>query len=100
MDDSPLQELQEWYLAQCDGDWEHSFGVTMDTLDNPGWRASVDLEGTDLESKPFEELRENYEDELGWMICRKIDTKFDAAGGPEKLEGMTRIFLQWAASTL
>ncbi len=99
MSASSLQGLQEWYLAQCDGDWEHSFGVTIDTLDNPGWTLSVDLTDTDLESEPFEEMTENYEGESSWMICRKMDAKFEAAGGPEKLEDMVRVFLSWAAST-
>ena len=40
-----LQLLQEWYVAQCDGDWEHSYGVKIDTLDNPGWSLKVDLVG-------------------------------------------------------
>ncbi|MBA3426273.1 MAG: immunity 53 family protein [Rubrobacter sp.] len=93
-----LQGLQEWYLAQCAGDWEHSFGVTIGTLDNPGWTLSVDLTDTDLESEPFEELTEDYEDKSGWMICRKTGAKFEAAGGPEKLEDMVRVFLRWAAS--
>jgi hypothetical protein len=28
--------LQEWYAGRCNGDWEHSFGVSTDSLDNPG----------------------------------------------------------------
>jgi len=31
-----LQFLQEWYLEQCNGDWEHEFGIKIETLDNPG----------------------------------------------------------------
>ena len=55
MDDTPLRGHQLCYLSRCDGDWEHSFGVVVETLDNPGWRLLVDLEGTGLEAKPFEE---------------------------------------------
>lgn len=29
--------LQSFYNRLCDGDWEHSFGVNLTTLDNPGW---------------------------------------------------------------
>jgi hypothetical protein len=32
-----LTWLQAWYAEQCDGDWEHQFGVSVETLDNPGW---------------------------------------------------------------
>jgi hypothetical protein len=31
-----LQWLQKWFESQCDGDWEHEFGITFKTVDNPG----------------------------------------------------------------
>ncbi|MGW1432997.1 Imm53 family immunity protein [Streptomyces sp. NPDC002431] len=42
--------LQGWYSAQCDEDWEHEWGVRINTLDNPGWSVRIDLEDTDLEA--------------------------------------------------
>ncbi len=48
-----IERLQAWYLAQCDGEWEHGFGPTISTLDNPGWSVKVDLKGTELFEKPF-----------------------------------------------
>lgn len=41
--------LQSWYESQCDGDWEHCFGVRINTVDNPGWRVCVGLSETDME---------------------------------------------------
>ncbi|MBX3110363.1 MAG: immunity 53 family protein, partial [Fimbriimonadaceae bacterium] len=41
-----FERLQDWYLGECDGDWEHSYGVKIDTLDNPGWIVTIDLAGT------------------------------------------------------
>jgi hypothetical protein len=35
-DDDLLRWLQDWHAGQCDGDWEHSYGVDIGTLDNPG----------------------------------------------------------------
>jgi hypothetical protein len=49
-----LQRLQDWYRAQCNEDGEHSFGVTIDTLDNPGWIIKIDLAETTLDGKFFE----------------------------------------------
>jgi hypothetical protein len=46
---SSLDFLQRWYAEQCDGKWEHSYGVRIETLDNPGWQITVDLNGTGLE---------------------------------------------------
>jgi len=31
-----LTWLMNWYVAQCDGDWEHRFGFEIGTLENPG----------------------------------------------------------------
>ncbi len=38
-----LGELQGWFLAHCNGDWEHSHGVSIATLDNPGWSIEINL---------------------------------------------------------
>jgi hypothetical protein len=38
-----LAWLMQWYLAQCNQDWEHEFGITIATLDNPGWGGPHDL---------------------------------------------------------
>ena len=79
---SNLEKLQNWYLAQCDDDWEHQFGVKIDSLDNPGWKLEIDLEHTDLEIAPFEELKVNFESDVDWMICQVKDRKFIGASGP------------------
>lgn len=26
--------LQMWYVAQCDDEWEHAYGIKIETLDN------------------------------------------------------------------
>ena len=52
-----LSWLQQWYSAHCDGEWEHGFGVTIATLDNPGWSVTIDVEGTQLASTPFESVK-------------------------------------------
>ena len=48
-----LDWLQSWYENNCDGDWEHLFGVTIETWNNSGWKVKVDLEDTYLEDKNF-----------------------------------------------
>jgi hypothetical protein len=41
-------ELQRWYEAQCNGDWEHHNGITIESCDNPGWWVKIDLADTSL----------------------------------------------------
>jgi len=93
-----LQQLQEWYLANCNGDWEHTYGVTIETLDNPGWALTVDLEDTRLMDAPFEKVHIQRDDEDDWIICRKDGFKFRCDGGPHNLEEIVNVFLNWARS--
>lgn len=46
--------LVDWFQAECDGDWEHSFGVSLTTLDNPGWAIKIPLSETEAEGREFE----------------------------------------------
>ena len=51
--DDSLAWLMQWYLAECNSDWEHSYGVKIDTLDNPGWTLKIDLRETELHGRRF-----------------------------------------------
>jgi hypothetical protein len=50
--------IENWYQAQCDGDWEHEFGITIETVDNPGWYLTINLTNTNLENVEFEFMKE------------------------------------------
>jgi hypothetical protein len=91
---NPVIELQKWYESQCNEDWEHQFGITIGTLDNPGWTVTIDLEGTDLERRAFQTL-EKLESEREWIKCWVEASKFNGVGGPQKLEEILRVFLGW-----
>jgi hypothetical protein len=89
-----LGHLQAWFAAQCDGEWEHGQGVTIESLDNPGWIIRVAVEDTELELKPFEELRI---DRTGddWLHAWRDDEFWHAACGPLNLTEMVQTFLAW-----
>lgn len=87
-----IQKLQTWYSKQCDGSWEHQYGVSIDTLDNPGWTVVVDLTGTDLQSMQMGSIIEE-KDEQDWLHCRIEDGKFVGNGGPLNLDAILRSFL-------
>ncbi|MFD6825188.1 immunity 53 family protein [Streptomyces sp. NPDC060085] len=73
--DSVLSWLQGWYAEQCDGDWEHEWGIKIDTLDNPGWTITIDLEGTSLEEREYPErtIERGLHD---WIFARVVDRQF------------------------
>ena len=86
--------LQEWYLKNCDGYWEHSFGIKIDTIDNPGWTVNIDLNETSLENNPFDEVdvkRSNND----WFHCRVRNNVFQGSGGSRNLIDIIVIFKDW-----
>ncbi len=93
-----LEELQHWYQLHCDNDWEHSYGISIETLDNPGWKISVDLTDTLLENVEFQSIQiGNPESKTeSWMFCRKDKSCFIGMGGCYDLENIISIFLKWS----
>ena len=92
-----LAELQAWYLSNCDGDWEHGHGVSIDTLDNPGWSARINLIDTNLNGKAFERI-DRERSEHDWIVCWREDDTFHCACGPENLEEALQVFVDWSKS--
>ncbi|MCC6151045.1 MAG: immunity 53 family protein [Planctomycetes bacterium] len=76
--------IQRWYSSQCNGSWEHEHGVTLETLDNPGWLLEVSLVGTVLYGSelPRHFIRRSESD---WLDCLVEDGMFRCAGGPMNL---------------
>lgn len=86
--------LQNWYKNQCDGDWEHQYGVTIDTIDNPGWSVVIDLEGTELINKKFDNIQYDF-GASNWIICQVVKNRFEGAGDPNRLEEIITYFKNW-----
>ncbi len=83
--------LQEWYSKNCDDVWEHSYGVEINTLDNPGWSVKIDLAETEWENISIEyKLTDNGEDD--WYAYSVKDKQFFGAGDCRKLEKLLNIF--------
>ena len=94
---SGLEFLQDWYLAQTDGDWEHGFGITIETLDNPGWFVRVSLEETALEGRTFEYRAWEKSDD-DWHHTWSDGVRFEGAGGPKNLSDLLREFRRFVES--
>lgn len=90
-----LEKLQEWYLNNCDGDWEHSYGLKIVTIDNPGWSVDINLIETKLEDKFFEKIVIE-RNENNWIHCFVDKGYFKGRGGPNNLIEVLEIFCNWA----
>ena len=94
-DNNSLLELENWYLNNCNGDWEHRCGIHVNTLDNPGWELIIDLEDTEIEDVIFTEI-DMQKNENDWMQCEVKNKQFHGYGGPTNLIEIINCFLNWA----
>ena len=86
--------LESLLRSLCDGEWEHGNGIRIETLDNPGWAISIEVEGTDLECHAFESisLRRTEDD---WMDCHLEGTVLQAFCGPGNLKEAIDTLRRW-----
>jgi hypothetical protein len=96
-----LSWLQQWYSAHCDGIWEHGAGITIETIDNPGWSVKICLEGTEMESILFEPVKTEIS-ETDWTQCRMAERekresyrRFEGHGGASNLSDIIHVFRTW-----
>lgn len=89
-----ISALERWYANQCNGDWEHSYGVRIDTLDNPGWTIEIDLRDTKGQGSVLK--RETIErNENDWIQYWVEKDQFHIACGPLNLTEALDKFIQW-----
>lgn len=92
-----LSELERWYASQCNGAWEHSYGVMIETIDNPGWRVHIDLQGTTRQNTELERVEIN-RTENDWIQYWVEKKQFNIACGPRNLTEAASIFVRWFES--
>jgi hypothetical protein len=95
-----LASLQQWYQKHCNGEWEHQYGVHIETLDNPGWLVKIDLTGTNLAALSFTSIEENvissWPQSDRWMNCFVRDSVWHGAGDETRLEHILSVFQMWS----
>lgn len=93
-----FEKIIAWYASQCNGDWEHQHGFKVSTLDNPGLRLQIDLEGTPLQYKAFTAVEIDLDSSTGWLFCEKTPgNTFDGRCDTSMFGYLIDIFLDWAA---
>lgn len=86
-----IRWLQNWYERNCNGEWEHFYGVEIGTRDDPGWYVRIDLKETPYGSLTMAELHRDAADD-DWLQCRIEDGVFKGAGDSQKLEEILTFF--------
>jgi hypothetical protein len=98
-----FDEVQSWLFSQCDGDYEHSFGVRISTLDKPGWTVWINVEEVPLAGPPFTPVRLEGSDALQWIHTWSEESSEGTLGGimwrascgPLMLSETLELFLKW-----
>ncbi|MFJ1214432.1 MULTISPECIES: immunity 53 family protein [Burkholderia cepacia complex] len=85
-----IDVLQNWYTSQCDDVWEHSYGVEITNIDNPGWRVKVSGASG---RKPVDMNAER--DEENWITVKATETEFVGYGGPGNLSELLALVVDW-----
>lgn len=92
---SALEFLESWYRAQCNGYWEHANGITIETLDTPGWMVTIDLTETTLEDQVMRPVQHE-RSVKDWMACTVERNQFRGQGDSTKLGEILEVFRKWA----
>ena len=104
-----IGRLMRWYASHCDGEWEHAYGITIETLDNPGWRIKIDLKDTGLDPNSFQPVVEGEDDgnhrddgsQIGpWLTTHTDEGLWTAACSPDNLARVLELFLDWAETSV
>ena len=103
-----IEGIQHWFYENCDGDWEHSFGLQITTMDNPGWDVKIDIRETVLEGLEIFEEFEGARTERDLLPANAYDANYDwyriwieqsmfrAYCAPKRLGFVLDIFLRYA----
>lgn len=86
-----IEWLEQWYEEACDGDWEHLYGISIDTLDNPGWKVKIDLRETAYERMCINKIVQD-NGKSDWLMCKIENEIFEGSGDCRKLGRIIRIF--------
>ena len=88
-----IELLNTWYLAQVNGDWEHKYGISLETLDNPGWK--LEITGAD-ERKHLDIYIDNDDDD--WFFVKANEHSFTGTSSPNQLNNILQLALNWLCS--
>lgn len=85
-----VDALQNWYASQCDETWEHSCGIEITNIDNPGWKVRVS--GSSGKQCFKMNVERNGED---WVVVRATGSEFSGYCGPGNLNELLLLVVEW-----
>lgn len=89
-----LSWLDNFFANLCDGEWESEYGLTIESVNNPGWMVRIDLDGTGLNPSSFRPVTDQ-RNERNWVECKVQDGVWLGGGGLGNLDEVLSIFRAW-----
>jgi len=90
-----LKWLSNWFNSHCDGDWEHMFGINIETIDNSGWSVTIIIRETELEDKIFKKIHIE-RSKKDWLELEVEEGIFQGNCGNFNLIELLQTFRIWA----
>jgi hypothetical protein len=89
-----MKLLQEWYSSHCDGTWEKTNGIKIDTVAEGGWFLRIDLlpaETVELLTHfvPVERSSEEFPND--WMSLKIMDWAMIGGCAPELFVALSEV---------
>ncbi|EDP72128.1 hypothetical protein FBALC1_13542 [Flavobacteriales bacterium ALC-1] len=88
-----LDWIQDWFKANCDGDWEKDEVIQITTLAAPGWEVEIDISRTSIANLEIKWIL-NEINRHDWYGVKVKNQKFFAAGDANKLTFLLDLFKQ------
>lgn len=89
-----LSWLDNFFASLCDGEWESEYGLTIESVNNPGWMVRIDLDGTGLNPATFRPVSDQ-RDDRNWVECKVQEGTWLGGGGLGNLDEVLSIFRAW-----
>ena len=65
-----LSAMNDWYVSQCDGWWEHGNGISFSTIKIPGWKLSIDDEDASGKSDRADFILTRNQSDQDWYAVK------------------------------
>ncbi|KAE9540205.1 hypothetical protein HT665_05700 [Ursidibacter maritimus] len=86
-----LTIINTWYQSKCDGVWEHSYGFSLDNIDNPGWCIRI----TGENSKEIWDITNSIDTEDNWLIIKSDNHSFTGYSGVLSFNKLLEYAVNW-----
>ncbi|NBB51529.1 rhodanese-related sulfurtransferase [Rhizobium sp. CRIBSB] len=83
--------LEQYLLGHANGEWEHDFGITIQSSDNPGWVVTIDLSEMARESLTVDPVTKTRKSETDWITLERKDHSLIGTCGPANLAALLRL---------